>query len=390
MNPNHDADVIVVGAGIAGASLAAFASETHRVVLLEAESQPGQHSTGRSAAMFMESYGTPAIRALTRASRAFYEAPPAGFAAAPLLAPRGALYVATPDQGEALDALEAELRPHTPRLQRLGAAEAVARVPVLRPQRIGGALLDPDAADIDVHALHHGFLRRAKANGARLVTDARIEALQRRDGAWIVQSTAGEWRAPLLVDAAGAWAQRLAALAGLPDIGLQPKRRAAFLFAAPAGVDAARWPCVCGVDEDEGWYFKPDAGALLGSPANADPVEPHDVRPEEIDIATGIARIEDMSTLTIRRPSHTWAGLRSFVPDGDLVAGFDPLAEGFFWCAAQGGYGIQTAPAMGELCAAWLRGAPTPARIAAEGVDDACLHVRRLRLRSPDRTETRP
>ncbi len=385
---DHDhpaADVIIVGAGIAGASLAAFLSGTHRVVLLEAESQPGQHSTGRSAAMFMESYGTATIRALTRASRAFYEAPPAGFAATPLLAPRGAMYVATPDQGEALDALEAELRPHTRGLQRLSAAEALARVPVLRPGQLGGALLDPDAADIDVHALHHGFLRRAKANGAWLVTDARVEALQRRGGMWVARTASGEWRAPLIADAAGAWAQQLAALAGVPGIGLQPKRRAAFLFAPPAGVDPARWPCVCGmgVDDGESWYFKPDAGALLGSPANADPVEPHDVRPEELDIATGIARIEDMTTLTIRRPSHTWAGLRSFVPDGDLVAGFDPLAEGFFWCAAQGGYGIQTAPAMGELCAAWVRGEATPERIAAEGVEAAHLHVNRLRTQSP-------
>ena len=377
---DHDTEVLIVGAGIAGASLAAFLSQTRRVVLLEAESQPGYHSTGRSAAMFMESYGTATIRALTRASRAFFENPPAGFAATPLLAPRGALYVGTPGQRDMLDALEAELRPHTPRLRRLPAAEALARVPVLRPEQVDGALLDPDAADIDVHSLHQGFLRRAKANGARLITDARVASLERRDSIWVAASAAGAWRAPIVVDAAGAWAEQFAALAGLPGIGLQPKRRAAFLFPPPAGVDAARWPCVCGVDE--GWYFKPDAGVLLGSPANADPVEPQDVRPEELDIALGIARIEAMTTLAIRRPSHTWAGLRSFVADGDLVAGFDPLAPGFFWCAAQGGYGIQTAPAMGELCAAWLRGEPTPAHIADQGVDAAYLHVRRLRLAS--------
>jgi D-arginine dehydrogenase len=380
----HDCEVIIVGAGIAGASMAALLSATHRVVLLEAESQAGFHSTGRSAAMFMESYGTPTIRALTRASRAFYTSAPAAFAATPLLAPRAAMYVGTPEQLELIDALEAELRPHTPTLQRLSAAEAVARVPVLRPDRVGGALLDPDAADIDVHALHQGFLRRAKANGAQLVTDARVEAIEREQGRWRARCGQHEWRAGIVVNAAGAWADHVAQLAGLPPIGLQPKRRAAFLFAPPAEVTSAGWPCVCGlgVDDGESWYFKPDAGALLGSPANADPVEPHDVRPEELDIATGIARIEAMTTLTIRRPSHTWAGLRSFVPDGDLVAGFDPLAPGFFWCAAQGGYGIQTAPAMGELCAAWIRGEPTPAHIAAEGVDAAYLHVARLRPES--------
>ena len=379
----HDTDVLIVGAGIAGASVAAFLAPTHRVVLLEAESQPGYHSTGRSAAMFMESYGTPTIRALTRASRAFFESPPEGFAAAPLLAPRGAMYVGTPAQRDALDTLAAELAPDAPNLRRLAAAEAIARVPVLRPEQVDSAVLDPDASDLDVNALHQGFLRHARAHGAGLVTDARVVAIERDHGAWRLRTEAGEWRAPVVVNAAGAWADRLAVLAGLPPSGLKPKRRAAFLFAPAAGIDTARWPCVCGVDEAEGWYFKPDAGVLLGSPANADPVEPHDVRPEELDIALGIARIEEMTTLTIRRPSHTWAGLRSFVADGDLVAGFDPLAEGFFWCAAQGGYGIQTAPAMGELCAAWVRGEPTPARIAAQGVDAAYLHVARLRRQSP-------
>jgi D-arginine dehydrogenase len=380
----HDSDVIIVGAGIAGASIAAFLSATHRVVLLEAESQPGFHSTGRSAAMFMESYGTPTIRALTRASRAFYTSPPTGFTATPLLGPRGAMYVGTTEQLGSIDALDAELRPHTPNLLRLNAAEAIARVPVLRPDQVGAALLDPDAADIDVHALHQGLLRRAKANGALLVTDARADTLEREGGRWRVRCAQGEWRAGIVVNAAGAWADRIAGLAGLPPIGLQPKRRAAFLFAPPAGVATTGWPCVCGlgVDDGESWYFKPDAGALLGSPANADPVEPHDVRPEELDIATGIARIEAMTTLSIRRPSHTWAGLRSFVPDGDLVAGFDPLAPGFFWCAAQGGYGMQTAPAMGELCAAWIRGEALPPQVAAAGVDAAYLHIARLRPES--------
>jgi D-arginine dehydrogenase len=376
-----DTEVLIVGAGIAGASLAAFLSATHRVVLLEAEAQPGHHSTGRSAAMFMESYGTPCVRALTRASRAFYTAPPAGFSATPLIAPRGALYVATPQQLDLLAATDAQLRPHTPSLRRLAARQTLALVAVLRSDQVAGGLLDPHAADIDVHALHQGFLRQARANGMQLVCDARVTAIERRAGAWQVQAGTRSWRAPVLVDAAGAWADELAVLAGVPPIGLQPKRRAAFLFAPPAGLDTARWPCVCGVDE--GWYVKPDAGALLGSPANADPAPPHDVRPEELDIATGIARIEAMTTLTIRRPTHTWAGLRSFVADGDLVAGFDPDAAGFFWLAAQGGYGLQTAPAMGELCAAVIRGEALPAAGAAAAVRWDSLDVRRLRRQSP-------
>jgi len=292
------------------------------------------------------------------------------------------MYVGAPPQRELLDALAAELAPVAPTLRRLSADEAIARVPVLRPEQVDGAVLDPDATDLDVNALHQGFLRRAKAHGAQLVCDARVASIEREGGLWRLRAGHGAWRAPIVVNAAGAWADRVAMLAGVPAIGLQPKRRAAFLFAPPAGVDTTVWPCVCGVDESEGWYFKPDAGVLLGSPANADPVEPHDVRPEELDIALGIARIEHMTTLTIRRPRHTWAGLRSFVPDGDLVAGFDRNAPGFFWCAAQGGYGIQTAPAMGALCAAWIRGEPAPRHIAAQGVEAAYLHVARLRPQS--------
>lgn len=383
-----DTEVLIVGAGIAGASLAAFLSATHRVVMLEAEAQPGHHSTGRSAAMFMESYGTSNVRALTRASRSFYTAPPAGFAATPLITPRGALYVASPQQLDLLAATAIELGPHTPGLRRLDAAQTIARVPVLRADQVAGGLLDPHAADIDVHALHQGFLRQARANGMQLVCEARVSAIERRGDRWRVHAGASSWQSRVVVNAAGAWADAVAALAGIAPIGLQPKRRAAFLFAPPAGLATAHWPCVCGVDES--WYVKPDAGALLGSPANADPVEPHDVRPEELDIATGIDRIEAMTTLQIRRPTHTWAGLRSFVPDGDLVAGFDPDAPGFFWLAAQGGYGIQTAPAMGELCAAAIRGEAMPASSAAAGVEWARLDVARLRQTSRPRPETRP
>jgi D-arginine dehydrogenase len=184
------------------------------------------------------------------------------------------------------------------------------------------------------------------------------------------------YEAPVVLNAAGAWADHIAHMAGIPAIGLQPRRRSALTFAPPDGVDSARWPLVFGAAED--WYFKPDAGMLLGSPANADPVEPQDVQPEELDIATAIHRIEEMTTMSIRRPSRTWAGLRSFVVDGDLVAGFDAHAPGFFWVAAQGGYGIQTSPAMGEACAALARGLPLPERLAALGLTQAMLSPARL------------
>jgi D-arginine dehydrogenase len=369
-------DFLVVGAGIAGASVAYWLAPHARVTLLERESQPGYHSTGRSAALFMESYGTPQVRALTIASRAFLEQPPEGFAEHPLISPRGALVVAGPGQEDALQAQWDVLRAISPRARLLDAAQTCALFPVLRPERVAAGLLEPDACDMDVHAIHQGFLRGLRASGGKVVCDAAVDAIERRGGVWRVSAGGSVHEAPVLVDAAGAWADELGQLAGVRPIGLQPRRRSAFIFAPPAGMDCAHWPMAIGITED--WYLKPDAGMLLGSPANADPMPPQDVQPEEMDIALGIHRIGEMTTLDIRRPLRTWAGLRSFVADGDLVGGFDAQAPGFFWVAAQGGYGIQTSPAMGEACAALARGLDLPERIARFGLTAAMLSPQRL------------
>jgi len=369
-------DVVVIGAGIAGASVGYFLSRRVRVVLLERESQPGYHTTGRSAALFAESYGTPQVRALTLASRAFFERPPEGFTEHPILGDRGALFVGDASQASALDALYDIVRGFTDRARRLDAMESRAMVPVLEPAFAANAVLDPLSADMDVHALHQGFLRSLRNQGGTLLCDAEVSGVERADGVWRIAAGAHSIEAPLLVNAAGAWCDTVARLAGVAPIGLVPKRRTAFTFAPPEGVDASSWPAVIGADES--FYFKPDAGLLLGSPANADPVQPHDVRPEEEDVATGIWRIERATSLRVRRPASTWAGLRSFVADGDLVGGFDPDAPGFFWCAAQGGYGIQTSPAMGEACAALVLGHALPHDIAAFGVTETMLSPRRL------------
>nr|WP_295383062.1 FAD-dependent oxidoreductase [uncultured Pseudacidovorax sp.] len=371
------ADFIVVGAGIAGASVAYWLAPHGRVLLLEAESQPGYHSTGRSAALFMESYGTHQVRTLTRASRPFFDAPPAGFAEHPLLTPRGALVLGTHGDEAALEEWWDVLRTTNPHARRLDASEAHALVPVLRPEQVIGAVLEPDAADMDVHAIHQGYLRGARRQGAQLLCDAPVQRIARTDGRWQVEAGRHRCSAPVLVNAAGAWADEVAVLAGLPGLGLQPRRRTAFTFAPPAGMAVRDWPMTIAASET--WYIKPDAGVLLGSPANADPVPPHDVQPEELDVALAIDAIERMTTLHIRRPSRTWAGLRSFVPDGDLVGGFDAEAPDFFWVAAQGGYGIQTSAAMGEACAALLQGLPIPAHLAAFGLTADMLSPRRLR-----------
>jgi D-arginine dehydrogenase len=378
------ADFLVVGAGIAGASIGYWLAPHGRVTLLERESQPGYHSTGRSAALFMESYGTPQVRALTMASRAFLEQPPAGFAEHPLLSPRGALIVASPGQEAALAAQWQVLRGMTPHARLLDPAQTCSLVPVLRPQQVIGSVLEPDAADMDVHALHQGYLRGLRRSGGSVVCDAAVTAIQRTVSGWQVEAGGDLYQAPVVVDAAGAWADEVAQLAGVMALGLQPRRRSAFVFAPPPGLATGAWPMAIGVGED--WYVKPDAGMLLGSPANADPVPPQDVQPEELDIALGIHRLQEMTTLAIRRPARIWAGLRSFVADGDLVGGFEPGTDGFFWVAAQGGYGIQTSAAMGEACAALARGLALPPRIAGFGLTEAMLSPARLRgpaLRAP-------
>ena len=372
-------DVLIIGAGIAGASLAWRLSRAGRsVLLLEREAQPGTHSTGRSAAMFMESYGPPGVRALTRASRAFYLNPPAGFADQPLLHPRHALFVATPAQRGALAALHDELAATGTSLKLLNKEQLAQAAPALKPDLFDGALLDTDGYDIDVDTLLQGFLRGARQAGTRVLTNAVPTQAGRMGDAWRVALSNGETvQARTVVNAAGAWADEVAALFGAAPLGIEPRRRSAFTFRPPEGVDVSNWPMVADVDET--WYFKPDAGQLLGSPANADPVAPHDVQPEEFDIALGIHQIQEATTLEIRRPTATWAGLRSFVRDGEIVIGFDVALPGFFWLCAQGGYGIQSAAGASLLAASLIAGDALPDELTRHGVNPAVVSPSRLR-----------
>ena len=371
-------EVLIVGAGIAGTSLAwRLARAGVGVVLLEREAQPGYHSTGRSAAMFMESYGPPGVRALTRASRAFYLQPPAGFSEQVLMHPRHAVYVATAGQHAALAALGDELARSGTRMQRLNAEQLAQAAPALKADLFHEALLDQDGYDIDVDALLQGFLRGARQAGAQLVTGAVPTRAARVGDTWrVTLSNGDEVQARCVVNAAGAWVDEVAALFGAAPIGIEPRRRSAFTFRPPEGVDVSGWPMVA--DVDEAWYFKPDAGQLLGSPANADLVAPHDVQSEELDIALGIHAIQEATTLEIRRPTATWAGLRSFVRDGEIVIGFDDACPGFFWLAAQGGYGIQSAAGASLLAASLIQGAALPDELGSCGVDPAAVSPSRL------------
>ncbi|WP_460140944.1 NAD(P)/FAD-dependent oxidoreductase [Pseudomonas sp. S2_E01] len=371
------ADFIIIGGGIAGASTGFWLSQHGRVIVLERESHPAYHSTGRSAALFTAAYGTPQVRALTLASRDFFDAPPAGFCEHPLLTPRGEMTVDFTGDPAELNNQYLSARATVPEMQLLSAEEACARLPILRREKVHGAIYDPTASDIDTDALHQGYLRGIRRNQGQVHTDMEVLALARdAEGMWQVHTGNQTFSAPIIINAAGAWADRIGKLAGAHPLGLQPKRRAAFIFAGPEGVDSHHWPML--VSLDESFYMKPDAGMFLGSPANADPVEPHDVQPEELDIAMGIYQIEEATTLTIRRPTRTWAGLRSFVADGDLVSGFDPEVPGLFWVAAQGGYGIQTSPAMGQASAALVRGEALPQTLTRFGLEAGMLSPARL------------
>jgi D-arginine dehydrogenase len=369
-------DFVVIGAGMAGVSAAAELAASGSVVIVERESAPGAHSTGRSAALYSQIYGNAPIRALSRASRAFLAAPPEGFAPAPLLQPRGTLFVALAGREAALDAWRAE-PDVTAGTEPWTLEQARARVPILAGAPLAAAAYEQDSHDVDVDALLQGYLRQFRARGGRLVPGAEAVAIERRGNRWHVTAGDRAFEADVVVNAAGAWADRVARLAGVREIGLVPKRRTALLVAAPEGHAIAAWPMV--IDCEESLYFKYDAGRLLISPADETPVEPCDAQPDELDVAIAVDRYEQLTGQTVRRVLSSWAGLRSFVADRAPAIGFDPEARGFFWLCGQGGYGIQTAPAAARLAAHLATGRAPPADLVAHGVDVAALDPARLR-----------
>ena len=347
----HHFDILVIGAGIAGATAAAHLATSHRVALIEAEDAAGYHTTGRSAALWVHNYGPPDVRLLTGLSRAFFEAPPAGFTETPLMSRRPVAQIATRGQEASLrSALATGIG-----LRRAEAAEMEAWVPALRPDTLIGAAVENDAFDMDVAALHQGFLHQHRAQGGVLALRSRTATIERRAGLWHVAVTGGAmFRATILVNAAGAWADEVAMQAGVAPIGLRPCRRTACII-DPAPYVVADWPML--IDVDDRFYVRPEARTrLLVSPADATPTHPHDVRPDELDVAIAIDRMQAVLDIGVIRVERSWAGLRTFAPDGSLAFGFDRAAAGFFWFAGQGGYGIQTSPAAGRLAADLIAG----------------------------------
>lgn len=337
------ADILVIGAGIAGASAAAELAATARVVMLEMEQQPGYHATGRSAAYFAAAYGKKVVRDFTACCEGFFLRPPDGFTELELIRPRDSMFFGRPDQEGRIQALHQD----NPALVRIDSEQVRGRVPVFAEGYLGDGLWERRGGDLDVDAILQGYIRLFRRRGGVLHNAHRVTALHRADGVWRVSAAGTTFAAPVVVNAAGAWADRVASAAGLPPLGIRPLRRTALTVAAPAGMDIREWPNM--IDADEDFYFKPEAGHILISPADETPSEPCDAQPDDLDVAVGVDRFERATGLDIRRVITRWAGLRTFAPDRVFVSGFDPRSEGFYWLAGQGGYGIQSAPAMAQL-----------------------------------------
>lgn len=366
-------DYLIVGAGISGAAAACELALHGSVVIVEAESSAGYHSTGRSAALYTPNYGSELVCKINRLSHDFLCSPPDGFCTQPLLRQRGMMSVASTGQGSQLDDLLAQGGED---VERLDAAQTLALAPFLRKERVIGAACEAAVADMDVDALHQGFLRSARQRGAELLLGSGIVGMQRAGECWMVDLGERQLQARVIVNAAGAWADEVAALAGVKGVGLVPRRRTAILIDPPAGMSLTNVPAMDFIGVEN--YIKPDAGQLMVSPGDATPVAPQDVQPDDMDVAVLVDWLENETHLEVRRLNHQWAGLRSFVEDGAPVVGFAPDADGFFWLAGQGGYGIMMSSALARATASLIVHGTLPDDFVAAGISAADLSARRL------------
>ncbi|WP_430440632.1 NAD(P)/FAD-dependent oxidoreductase [Shinella sp.] len=359
-------DIAIIGGGIAGLSLAYFLSPFRSVVVLEQEGALGYHSTGRSAAEFTLRDNAPLVNALARASHDFLMQPPEGFADVPLLIERGSIILGMAEKTALVRARFEAAKALGVAVEWLDEAAMLARAPMLDPAYAAAAYFDPDYWDIEVDALLQAYARHARRNGAQILEGQTFSGARRVAGAWRIETGGDTISAGTLVNAAGGWADAVAALSGVAPTGIVPHRRTAITVDLPGGIDASRLPEINEIEEL--FYFKPEGGRLLASPADATPCEPADVQPEELDIAYAAHYVEEVTTLSVRRVFKSWAGMRSFSADRLPVIGPAKDEPSFFWLAGQGGYGILTSPALGSLSAALLTGSSMPEPLAREGI----------------------
>ena len=359
-------DFAVIGAGIAGASVSYELQARGSVLLLEREPLPGHHTTGRSAAFLVESYGNAVVRRLTRGGRRFLEKPPDGFAPHPLVHPRPVVWIARDDQRKSLAAALAGGRESGADLHELDPVRARELCPALRDDYVAGAVVEPNAMSIDVAGLLDAFLRGLRHRGGEIVTRAEVTRIARADDGWEIAAGERSVRAGVVVNAAGAWCDAMGRLAGARPLGLRPLRRTIITFDPPPGSDIHSWPCV--IDADEQFYVKPEGAQLLASPCDETPSEPCDAVAEDLQVALAVDRLQRVTSLEIEHIRRRWAGLRSFVDDRSPVIGVDPDLPGFFWLAGQGGFGIMTSPAAARAAAALIVDGSLPDDLSARGL----------------------
>jgi D-arginine dehydrogenase len=370
-----DCDFLVIGAGVSGSAAAAELALQGKTILLDMEDHPGHHSSGRSAALYTPNYGPGLVRQICQAAYDFFQAPPQGFADHPLLSPRGALSLGVEDPEDILGGLLKDAPAEYP-VEEISMARAKAICPAIRQDAFRRAVYERLVLDMDAAAILQGYLRMLKARGGSVATAAGVTALERSGGQWTAVTASETYRAPTVVNAAGAWADRVGALAGAIKIGLQPCLRTVMVIPAPAEFCGPDIPVADVVDS---WaYFKPEAGRILASPGDETPVDPFDAYPDDMVIAELADYIERHTLLKVERVLRSWAGLRSFVPDHCPVVGFDPKADGFFWLAAQGGYGIMMSPMLGQAAAALIGKDALPETLQRRGLTPAQISPARL------------
>ncbi|MCP4004509.1 MAG: FAD-binding oxidoreductase [bacterium] len=369
-------DFVVVGAGIAGSSVAYELQGHGSTVVLERESLPGHHTTGRSAAFLVESYGSAAVGRLTRAGRHFLEEPPEGFTEHPVVTPRPILWIGREDQRESLEEALRSGREVGTDLRKLDCADARALCPVLREEYVASAVCEPGALHIDVAGLLDAFLRGFRDRGGELATKAGVERISRDGDGWEIRAGGQTYSTAVVINAAGAWCDEIALLAGARPLDLRPLRRTAITFDPPQGCEIRAWPCV--IDADEDFYLKPEGGQLLASPCDETPSEPCDAGPEDYEVALAADRVQRATRLEIRHIRRRWAGLRTFAADRSPVIGMDPERKGFFWLAGQGGFGIMTSPAAARAAAGLITTGSLPEDLRRSGLTEKQLSPARL------------